>query len=608
MVDVGPSTPQASSEFDPNGYWSPATQLGLPNNLQKDMSAASSSSIEDNHGLQGMNKSAVEFVPGGGPDMTDSATSQVDQDPLVEVQYGDRTLVVPQSLTEVDPNTGEPYYVEATETQEAGLSWMLNNVTFVAPPKRSMHTIGMPENMRQHFAALDVESSRCMNSDDDRYKELPQRFGKAYPLDDPNAQRGAGGSFGYPSMLYKALDQFDGNYYAVRRFENVRSNVAVLKAAMDKWSAARHPSIVSLRNISQERGATFVTHTYHAGATTLQQRFLDQRGPLVQQALLWRLVTQLLAGMRYAHSRNMPLRMVSPQHILVTSGTRFRFNSVGVMEVLEFETRKSIQDLFTEDLVRLGMCILSIATRVPVVKFNSSQHRDAMSLLQNHCSQAFIDLVTMLINATPALTCDAVCTSIAPHFVDEGDMQMAVNDGLHSHLQCEYENGRILKLLIKLGFINERPEYDMSPKWGETGDRYVLRLFRDYVFHQCLEDGAPVLDAGHVISALNKLDGQSDERMALSSRRSNDLLVVSYADVQRCLEDSFRDLCRQSERAMPQEYHDMHNNARRGASRMMETSVGAGHSAAAAAGGGGGGRSSRDRHRVERPRDNSHRY
>lgn len=27
-------------------------------------------------------------------------------------------------------------------------------------------------------------------------------------------------------------------------------------------------------------------------------------------------------------------------------------------------------------------------------------------------------------------------------------------------------------------------------------DRYVLKLFRDYMFHQALSDGAPVLDAG----------------------------------------------------------------------------------------------------------------
>jgi hypothetical protein len=64
---------------------------------------------------------------------------------------------------------------------------------------------------------------------------------------------------------------------------------------------------------------------------------------------------------------------------------------------------------------------------------------------------------------------------------------MAAADGLHSLLRNEYENGRVLRLLLKLGFVNERPadaSNPMLPHWSETGDQYVLKLFRDHVFHQ----------------------------------------------------------------------------------------------------------------------------
>jgi len=56
----------------------------------------------------------------------------------------------------------------------------------------------------------------------------------------------------------------------------------------------RHPAIVSLHGVSSERGALFFAHAYHAGAATLSQRFLDQRGPLLAQGLLWRMACQLL--------------------------------------------------------------------------------------------------------------------------------------------------------------------------------------------------------------------------------------------------------------------------------------------------------------------------
>jgi PAB-dependent poly(A)-specific ribonuclease subunit 3 len=46
----------------------------------------------------------------------------------------------------------------------------------------------------------------------------------------------------------------------------------------------------------------------------------------------------------------------------------------------------------------------------------------------------------------------------------------------------------------------------MEPRWSEMGDRYVVKLFRDYVFHQVDEDGNPLLDLGHVMLCLNKVD------------------------------------------------------------------------------------------------------
>jgi PAB-dependent poly(A)-specific ribonuclease subunit 3 len=45
----------------------------------------------------------------------------------------------------------------------------------------------------------------------------------------------------------------------------------------------------------------------------------------------------------------------------------------------------------------------------------------------------------------------------------------------------------------------------MSSNWSETGDRYLLKLFRDYVFHQVYEDGNPYIDFAHVIDCLNKV-------------------------------------------------------------------------------------------------------
>ena len=69
---------------------------------------------------------------------------------------------------------------------------------------------------------------------------------------------------------------------------------------------------------------------------------------------------------------------------------------------------------------------------------------------------------------------------------------------------------------------------------------FLVGTILSSIAHQCTptyrqvdSDGLPILDAGHVLTALNKLDAGDPEELLLSSRDGKDLLVVSYADVQR---------------------------------------------------------------------------
>ena len=44
----------------------------------------------------------------------------------------------------------------------------------------------------------------------------------------------------------------------------------------------------------------------------------------------------------------------------------------------------------------------------------------------------------------------------------------------------------------------------MDPEWSETGDRYLLKLFRDYIFHQVTETGTAWVDFAHIVATLNR--------------------------------------------------------------------------------------------------------
>ena len=434
------------------------------------------------------------------------------------------------------------------DVDELNVNWADSVTTMPAPPRRTLQTQGIPEPIRQHFQSLDQAALRQMEPNDERYKDMPNRFHSAFALDDVYAQsqRGTGGSYGYPSAVYKCIDRTDSQIYALRRVDNARINpntAAIAKAVLTKWGEIRHPAICTLYNISTERGAIFFLHAYHPAAQTLRQRYIDQRGALLTESLLWRLIVQLMSAVHMLHIRGIPLRNISVSHVLLTSGTMARFSGVGIVDVLEADSRKSVPDLLQEDLVKFGFLILSLATRSLINAKNAEQ---AMQMLQRSYSSDLRQLVGVLLQGNTTVV--QLNHMLAPRMQDELDYSLAAADALHSHLRLEYENGRLLRLLLKLNMVTERPDFAHSPQWSETGDRYVLKLFRDYIFHQNSPEGLPVLDAGHMISSLNKLDCGDMEKILLSSRDNKDILVVSFADVRRCLEAASAELSEMSAR------------------------------------------------------------
>lgn len=42
-------------------------------------------------------------------------------------------------------------------------------------------------------------------------------------------------------------------------------------------------------------------------------------------------------------------------------------------------------------------------------------------------------------------------------------------------------------------------------QWAETGDRYLLKLLRDHLFHQVHPSGSPWLNLAHIVQTLNKV-------------------------------------------------------------------------------------------------------
>ena len=141
---------------------------------------------------------------------------------------------------------------------------------------------------------------------------------------------------------------------------------------------------------------------------------------------------------------------------------------------------------------------------------------------------------------------DAFLTLIGPDVIDTCNSSLHLNDHLTFHLGRELENSRLVRLLFKLNAINDRPEYADDPAWRDQGQRAAISLFRDYVFHQVDAAGQPVVDMGHMLGCLNKLDVGVEERMMLVSRNEATVMVVTFREMKSAVEGAWAELMKRS--------------------------------------------------------------
>lgn len=159
-------------------------------------------------------------------------------------------------------------------------------------------------------------------------------------------------------------------------------------------------------------------------------------------------------------------------------------------------------------------------------------------------------IMYLLTNPTRIKLSDDLMPMIGARFYDAVDEFTIQNDSLQADLAKDIESARLFRLLTKLCTVVDRADLNGNNRWSEYGDRYMLKLFRDYIFHQVLQDGRPWLDMAHVISCLNKLDAGVLDKICLMSSDEQSVLVVAYAELKTCLEQAYAE-CVQSATSEP---------------------------------------------------------
>ncbi|KAL4787429.1 hypothetical protein BJX76DRAFT_318590 [Aspergillus varians] len=479
-------------------------------------------------------------------------------------------LATPGAVGSVQAN---PFSHDTTATTLGGAAFYANQSGFQQPGQyhlyapigphnqnalayqRNVHDLFLPNEIREELQKKAAATLQTLPN-----TQLPTQvdfFHSLVPL-DLNHQKNAT-IFGYPSWIYKAQSSKDGNFYALRRLEGFRLTNEKAIRSVQAWKRVASGSMVTVHDAFtsrsfQDSSLIFVTD-YHPLSKTLAEqhlntgvRFQGRQNPHVPEQVLWGYITQIANALKNIHSSGLAARIIDASKILLTGRNRIRLNACAIMDVVQFDTQRSLADLQRQDLVNFGQLILNLGANAPTVMHNPVKAMEHFT--RAYSPQLKTTLMWLLggMQKDQERNIDLLITGISSQLMSTFDSALHLDDQLTSDLNRELENGRIVRLLTKLNFVNERPEHEHDRQWSENGERFFLKIFRDYVFHQVDASGDPMVDLGHVLTCLNKLDAGSDERITLVSRDEQTCFIVSYKELKKALESSFQALLKPSRR------------------------------------------------------------
>ncbi|GAA5812655.1 hypothetical protein MFLAVUS_006112 [Mucor flavus] len=459
--------------------------------------------------------------------------------------------------TMIPNNSSDPYYfVNNANPQYHKYQPTLPHVANLSTHHRVAQSFSIPDNLREKLlkrneasiltvsGKLEEKVGNYMSQNDiARERGLPEQvhvYHSLYPLEEK-----PGKILGHSSWVYKAICRTSGKHYTMVRVEGFRLVNEKAMSIVKQWRKIKHANIVAVREAFTTRAfgdsSLVFVYDYHPCSITLAEAYFSPQaqallharfqaaginGMPVPETTLWSFITQIASAIKTIHGKGLAVRTIEPSKILMTGKNRLRLNCAGLYDLIQFDHIAQNTPIYQqEDLLSFGKLIITLACHSTQSSINLPQSFEYLTRFY-----------------TPDVKNVALYLLSKPTHTKSIDHVFNYADSLETNLGRELENGRITKLLSKLGFINERPEFDQDPRWSETGDRYMIKLFRDYMFHQVNEMGVPVTDMSHIITCLNKLDVGVDEKILLTSRDEQTSIIVSYKELKTCIHAAFQDI------------------------------------------------------------------
>lgn len=263
----------------------------------------------------------------------------------------------------------------------------------------------------------------------------------------------------------------------------------------------------------------------------------------VSEQVIWMYISQIASALKTIHSAGLAARMLDASKVLLTGKNRIRLNACAILDVVQHDIQPSMPELQRQDLVNFGNLILSLCSQTPVgMMYNQAKTIENLGTAYSPTLKSSLAYLTGPVQKDHERNIDTFINGISGQLISAMDASLHLDDKLNSEVSRELENSRLVRLMAKINLITERPEYEHDRAWSESGERFFIKLFRDYVFHQVDAQNNPVVDMAHILTHLNRLDAGSEERIMLVSRDEQSVFVVTYRELKQGIEKAFQEL------------------------------------------------------------------
>lgn len=407
------------------------------------------------------------------------------------------------------------------------------------PNERTPEMLFISNNLREQLVKKNLASLQVFPSGGNLPDIVGDYFGLV-PLEFHNRQVNLNHYMNHQNSLYKVFSNFDGRVYIMRRIHDTKiTEVFQVSKPFSNWSQVSCSNIIKIKDIFITRAfgdsSLCVVHEYYPQSNSLYEtHFTNYSVATITQNLLWSYLVQLTNALQVAHEQNLSFNNLNWDKIIVTGEPgRIKVGDCGVYDVLHFDENRNIEDEQLRDYQDLGKVFLDLALKMIGLKDGNIDDLEIDLDFKNVVKYLLSDCEKSI----------SVFTSLFSHkMLSIINSFQTCTEYMEQQLSTELENSRLFRIMCKLNFIFGRMESRMDINWSESGEKFPIILFYDYVFHQVDEHGKGVVDLAHILKCLNKLDAGVFEKIMLVTPDEMNCIIISYKELKDLVDFTFRSM------------------------------------------------------------------